>query len=1390
MQGSRWFEATATSKRGSEASAASHISVSVRPSAASAKFVRVPRWMRTAVRWSLRGVLALWALLLTALLLLHWLILPHIDEWRPRIEQVATRNLGLPVRIGQIEVSSGGWIPALTLRDVRLLDKAGREALRLPHVAAALSARSLLTLELRFQQLLVDAPELEVRRDANGRISVAGLDVESAGPAETGDALLDWFFSQHEFVIRHGRVRWVDEQRGGTPLELGELDLLVQNGLRRHAVRLDATPPTAWGQRFTLRGRFTQSLLKRAGEISHWSGQLYAELPRADVSELRRHVNLPFELSEGDGALRAWLDLHEGEVSGLTLDLALRAVRLRLAEHIDALDLARIEGRVALRRDERGLAIAATQLGFEGDDGLVWPRSDWRLQLSEKADAPGGELGAEQLDLQLMAQIAERLPLAEPQRRLLSELAPQGRVRALQAQWQGELAALKSYRVKATLEDLSVVAKPAAEANVAGRPGLAGASLQLDASEKGGQAKLKFHGGAVELPGVFEQPRLDLPDASATLAWTLTPRPGALPMVELRVSDARIANADLRGHLDALWRTGAGAAERPGRGARFPGYLELNGRLDEAQAVAVARHLPLGVGRQARDYVRDAVRGGLARQVQFRVRGDLWDFPFDQSAQGQFRISTQAEDVQLAYVPSRPATATAPAWESPWPAMDKVNAELVFERAGMQIRNGRARVLGYELYGVNGGIKDLMHKQVLALEGSGRGPAAELLHFMRASPVGNWTGHALDLATASGNAALKLGVQIPLDDVDRSTVKGQVVLGGNDMRLRPDVPLLGNARARVDFDQRGVSIHGGSARVLGGEASFEGGSQRDGSLRFTGQGQLSAEALRRAGELGVPARLAQAMSGQTAYRLELGFAQGRSEMVLTSSLQGLALDLPAPLRKSADSTLPLRFQNTLLANGARDELRFELGNVVQARYLRELAGESPRVISGAIALQDSLPALPAQGVRLQANLDQLNLDAWQEQARRLFGESVDGGAGNGYAPGDIGLRARGLQVDGRTLDRVVAGVSRVGESWRATVDAEQLSGYIELLAARGGQPGLVFARLARLSLPKSEADRVSHLLEQQPASVPALDIVVEDFELRGKRLGRLEVEARSSGPQRDWRLAKLQLRHPDALLNASGRWQAEPGQRTRRTQLEWTLEVHDAGQLLEALGQGRVLRGGKGELAGTLGWQGSPLSPDYPSMGGKFKVAIDAGQFLKAEPGMGRLLGVLSLQSLPRRLLFDFRDVFNAGFAFDGFGGDVQIERGVASSQNLRMTGVQAAVLMAGSTDLAAETQDLRVLVVPEINAAGASLAYAAINPAVGLGTFLAQLVLRRPMIAANTREFHVTGSWDDPKVERVEHKGELPGQPASGSIPGELPGRPASVPTGPALPASAASSP
>ncbi|MBV8500501.1 MAG: TIGR02099 family protein [Paucibacter sp.] len=1326
--------------------------------------------MMRVLRWALVLLGVVWGLILLAWLVLQWAILPHIDEWRPRLEAEASKGLGAPLKIGAIHVRTGGWMPTLELAEVRLLDPSGREALSLPKVTATLSARSLVTLQLRFEQLLVDGPQLEVRRDAKGHVFIAGLSVDEGQKTDAGqvEALSDWFFSQAEFAIRGGRIRWVDEMRGAAPLELADLNLVLRNSLRRHELRLDATPPPAWGERFSLRGRFHQKLLERPGELRFWSGELYADLPRTDLRELRRHVDLPFELDEGDGALRAWVDFSDGSPISATVDMGLRAVKLRVAPTEPRLELTRIEGRLQLRherqRDRQQIALQATQLGFTGADGLQWPRSNWGLSVNLSPTAPdkldtarllGGEVSAERLDFALMASIAERLPIGPAPREWLRQLDPHGVVSGLSARWQGALEAPTSYRVRARLEGLAVDARPSEDLLQLGRPGLSGASIALDANEKGGTAQLQVEHGHVELPGLFEEAVVPIDELAAQLEWKLQGQPHQL---EVRVAGLQLRNADLQGSFDGRWHSSATSA----------GWLELTGRIATVEATRVQRYLPAFLV-DTRHYVRGAVLSGEARNVNVRLRGELSNFPFDSPASvkagEQFRIAAEARGVTLAYVPPEPGQPAT------WPPFEQVEAGLVFERAGMQIRNGHAHAYGFELQNVNGGIKDLSsRKPVLALDGAGNGPLHELLRYVQASPVNDWTGRALAQARGTGNASLRLGIALPLTELVHATVKGSVQLSGNELRLRPDVPLLGNARAKVDFDQKGVTVSAGVAQVLGGEATFEGGTQKDGSLRFTGSGLATAEALRHAGELGVVPRIAQAATGQAAYKLQLGFTGAQMDLSVSSPLTGIALNLPAPLNKEADAVLPLSVRIAPLSGG-RDELRVDLGKVIAMQYQRDVGGDTAKVLRGAVALQEPLPPLPQAGVIAKARFGQVNGDAWLAQLGSGAGSGAGGGGGggggggesealdSGYMPETVELTAQSLLLTGRSLKQLTATIGRVGyanglNGWSLQLDAEQLAGRVELQMNRGGQLARVHSRLSRLSIPKQEVEAVTQLLdrgmETEPGHVPALDIVAEDFELRGKKLGRLEIAAQASGAARDWRLSKLAVQNADASLSASGSWSAKAGG-PRRTELDWKLEVQDAGKLLQRLGMGEVLRKGRGELAGHMGWTGSPLAMDYPSLSGELKLALDAGQFLKAEPGVGRLLGVLSLQSLPRRLLFDFRDVFSEGFAFDGVTGDVAISRGAASSTNLKVRGVQAVVLIDGHTDLAAETQDLRVLVVPEINAGGASLAYAAVNPVIGLGTFLAQLLLSKPMAEAGTREFHITGTWDDPKVDKVD---------------------------------------
>ena len=527
--------------------------------------------------------------------------------------------------------------------------------------------------------------------------------------------------------------------------------------------------------------------------------------------------------------------------------------------------------------------------------------------------------------------------------------------------------------------------------------------------------------------------------------------------------------------------------------------------------------------------------------------------------------------------------------------------------------------------------------------------------------------------------------------------------------------------------------------------------------------------------------------------------------------------LPAPLGKTAEGSLPLRFETqvareslvglTQAGNGTeapplRDQITLDLGALGSATYIRDLGGPQARVLRGAIGIGlsggESAP-VPAQGVAANISQGKLDVDAWEDvltqatgsepAARPATAPGSPGATGTpsmaqDYLPTTLALRARELTLQGRTLHNIVAGALRDGTTWRANLDATELNGYLEYRQPGGAEHpnGRLFARLSRVNMPQSDVTQVEALLDEQPGALPALDIVVDDFELRGKRLGRVEIEAQNrggDGTQREWRLSKFNILAPEANFTANGNWAvlntAGVGPRTpeRRTVLNFKLDIRDSGDLLGRMGMANVVRRGKGRMEGQVAWIGAPFSPDYRSMTGQINLNVESGQFLKADPGLAKLLGVLSLQSLPRRLTLDFRDVFSEGFAFDFVRGDVRIEQGVATTNNLQMKGVNAAVLMEGSANIDQETQDLRVVVVPEINAMTASLVATAINPVIGLGSFLAQVFLRGPLIEAATQEFRIDGTWTDPRVVRVARRNREAG-PATGT-----PTRPSAPRTG-----------
>jgi len=263
--------------------------------------------------------------------------------------------------------------------------------------------------------------------------------------------------------------------------------------------------------------------------------------------------------------------------------------------------------------------------------------------------------------------------------------------------------------------------------------------------------------------------------------------------------------------------------------------------------------------------------------------------------------------------------------------------------------------------------------------------------------------------------------------------------------------------------------------------------------------------------------------------------------------------------------------------------------------------------------------------------------------------------------------------------------------------------------------------------------------------MPAADLVIDRVAYHGKDFGAVKIKAENA-KDGYWN-ARFDVKSDDATLDGSGRWRPSPS--APDTRIEFKLATKSIERLLARLGYPDAVKRGSASLEGVLSWKGMPVAIDYPSLVGNLKFEAAGGQFNKLEPGVGRLLGVLSLQSLPRRLTLDFRDVFSDGFAFDGIAGQATITRGIMETSNLHIAGPSAKVMMAGSVNLVTETQNLKVRVQPEIGetfATGVLLAY----PATGAAAWVFNKLFGNPFDKAFAFDYTVTGSWTDPKVEKV----------------------------------------
>lgn len=1263
------------------------------------------RRLLSVLAWTGLGLYFAFGLLVLAL---QHFVLPAVGDYRSDIERNLTQALGQPVAIRAIDARWRKLWPSLRIHGLEIRDAEGRPALGFDEVNADIAWSSLWHMAPHFARLEIKAPRLDLRRDAGGRFFVAGLEID---PEQTSSGFSDWLMSQDRIVIRDAVVNWHDELRQAPPLALSAVNLDLRNGGSRHQFGLTAEPPRELAARLDIRGDVRGEDL---AQIDTWRGQLYAELDYADLAGWRAWVDYPIELPRGSGGLRLWLDIDRQTLVGATADLRLAGAAVRLAPELPMLDLVSVEGRLSAHRDDEGFKLQTRRLALTTRDGIHIEPSDIDLDWQPGTDRrpAHGKAGANHVDTGALAALAAYLPFDAGVREKVIAWGPQGHVRDLSAAWSGELSALESYRLKTRFDNLGLNAQGTV-------PGFFGIDGAVEATEKGGSIQLASRAATLSLPAVFEESDVALATLDVSADWTV--RDGAL---DVRLKNASFQNADAMGEASGHYR-------RNGQG---PGEIDLSAKVTRADGGAVWRYMPLVVGAGVRSWLHESIGGGLA-SATLRLKGDLSRFPFKDGS-GIFEVKGPFQGASLRYVEG-------------WPEFENINGDLLFSGARMLIRAQKASLWNVQLTDVAAEITDLdSHEPVLVVTGGARGPTADFLRFVNESPVGGYIDNVTEHMKAAGNGELRLRLDLPLHALDTTKVDGRYRFLGNQLVYLAAMPPVTDINGELHFTQRGLDGRKIRGMTMGAPVTVDV-TTEDGRVAVQANGNVNAAALRQ--HYATP--LFEHLAGSAPWSGVIRVKKRGAEVRVESSLLGISSSLPEPFNKTAGDVMPLVFELKALpetAAGERDRIDVSLGSVLRSEIQRRHGEDETVIERGLIAVDMPEARPPERGILLAMKAAQLDVDFWQ----RMAGEG-----GGGLPISQLDVRADELRGFGRSIHGLQLTGRRESDTWKLDIKSQEAIGRVDWTG--GDKEDRLSARLLRLDVPESTATgSATQATSDLVKRLPEIDVTVEQLLFHGRGLGQLKLTA--DNDETAWNM-RFQILTEDSELTGSGRWVEARDTNPAATALDFTLNTRSIEDTLKSFGYPRAIKRGRAVLSGKVAWHGPPTKIDLPSLGGLMTLEASRGQFRKLEPGVGRLLGVLSLQSLPRRISLDFRDIFSEGFAFESIDGKVAVSGGVMDTGEFIINGPAAKVLMNGKVNLVNETQDLKVRVQPAIGetiATGVLL----VNPVIGASAWLMNRIFGNPLDKVFAFDYTVTGAWSDPKVDKVAVQG--PGVAQTGETP------------------------
>lgn len=1292
-------------------------------------------WLYRCIAWLHRFAWILAAILAVILLLIYlglrFAFLPNIHQYKDTIAAEVSKVAKQKVTIGNISADWDTLSPLLSLKNVTVFDAQNRPALQFDNIDTALSWLSVTSLEPRLANITIYAPKLTVRREANGEIFIAGISVNGPSKPELGN----WLLKQGEINIQNASVTWQDDFRHAPPLSLDKLAFRLERPalkrlLNEHQFSLQAMPSIGTSSPIAINGNFYGNDVSK---MQDWHGNIHVNLKNADLSVWKQWLDYPINIQEGTGTTQTSLHFAHNQVDKITSDVALKEVSVKLKQTDKIIKVNALSGNLTL--DTQGLSAQELALQSLIEESLnkksgyaIFEAKNLKLatgnglninngyaRYKHKADGTSisseGTLMLDQVRLESLRELILYTPIPQDKLDLLKKVDPSGTLKDFKLSWSGSKTQAKKFKLSTAFSGLAI--QPYEKI-----PGFTNLTGNITANENEGTLELDSRNASLNFQQVLRWP-VPADKLTGEVKWQdFQDKP------TITANNLSISNTHIAGSINATYQM---------NGIKG-GYLDLSGKFDNGNAKFARFYYPIILGESTLHWLDTSILAGKANDVNLTVKGNLADFPYVNQQNkldpklGTFRVTAKISDAQLEY-------------GTDWPIIEGLGLDMLFEGKRMELNANKGHIFGNKIIKSKTEIPQLdADSPMLLITSEVEGTVVDGVKFVNESPVKQVAlGFTDDLKTA-GNGKLHLELKIPMQDLEAAKYKGAYTISNGSIFANADIglPELSKINGVLNFTESNLSAQNVNTEILGGPAKLSLVTGADKIIHINAGGRINDTGIKKIASN----PFTDALQGSTDWSGNITIKKPLVDLNIRSNLVGMAIQLPAPLGKTPAQQALLTINKKQLSP-SEDTMDIAYGNVISAKMLRNGKDSKLAFDRGDIGI-NMLAERPADaGLSIHGKLDYVNVDEWLA----LFNKPSDKAT---MKINKADLSVQKLDFFNRRLNalRVVAKPNSSG--LQLNIDSQEVTGAVEWQEAKSGaDSGKVIARLKNLTIPSSSETNLGSAkkdIKRQNSKYPALDITAENFQLGNKKLGALELNAFASNE--DWIIQKLKISNPDTTLLADGSW--HNWTRNPNTNLKFALSVENIGKALKRFGQPDVVKGGTAAISGQLQWPGSPHEFETNGLSGNFILGASKGQVLKVQPGVGRLLGLLSLQSLPRRLSLDFRDLFSDGFAFDSISATAKIDNGIMRSDDFFMTGPAAEAQIKGETNLQKETQNLKVKVIPHISDS-LSLAALAGGPIVGAAAFVAQKILKDPFNKIVQSEYVITGTWDNPQEVKSE---------------------------------------